>query len=571
MGEILQGKGVVAGIAIGEVVWVANDYEKWFAKYNSDSPKIENEKLEKAIQKVQADLEHNITTMQEKNMTEQAQIMQAHLLILKDPTFIDLILEKLELENSAPKALQVAIDEIAKTFEMMDDEYFRARAADIRDVGNRVLKTLLGIDELDFGSRKIILCGQDLEPSLIAAMPEENLQGIILGHGSLTSHVVIIAKAKGIPTIIGLEKFDLLENKAQVVLDGDTGEVVWHLAPTEEENYRKKLKQQEQEKEYYLNLAKKEVVTQDGHKVVVAANIGSDKDIDKALQFGCEGVGLFRSEFLFMSRSAMPNEEEQFAAYKAVVQKCGEKLCIIRTMDIGGDKSLEYLKVPPEQKPFLGWRALRNRLKRPELFLPQLKAILRAGVYGNVAIMLPMVISLNEIIEAKEFIKLAQAELDKEQVPYSKTVSIGIMVETPAAAILADKLAQHVDFFSIGTNDLAQYVLAVDRGNENISYLYNYFNPAVLKIINDVIGAAKKNNIWVGMCGEMAGDILATELLVGMGIDELSMSGSTIPKVKERITKINLTSAQTAVAKVLQFDKTEEVINYLDCKMKCDS
>ena len=566
MGEILQGKGVVAGIAIGEVVWVANDYEKWFAKYNSDSPKIENEKLEKAIQKVQADLEHNITTMQEKNMTEQAQIMQAHLLILKDPTFIDLILEKLELENSAPKALQVAIDEIAKTFEMMDDEYFRARASDIRDVGNRVLKTLLGIDELDFGSRKIILCGQDLEPSLIAAMPEENLQGIILGHGSLTSHVVIIAKAKGIPTIIGLEKFDLLENKAQVVLDGDTGEVVWHLAPTEEENYRKKLKQQEQEKEYYLNLAKKEVVTQDGHKVVVAANIGSDKDIDKALQFGCEGVGLFRSEFLFMSRSAMPNEEEQFAAYKAVVQKCGEKLCIIRTMDIGGDKSLEYLKVPPEQNPFLGWRALRISLKRPELFLPQLKAILRAGVYGNVAIMLPMVISLNEIIEAKEFIKLAQAELDKEQVPYSKTVSIGIMVETPAAAILADKLAQHVDFFSIGTNDLAQYVLAVDRGNENISYLYNYFNPAVLKIINDVIGAAKKNNIWVGMCGEMAGDILATELLVGMGIDELSMSGSTIPKVKEIITKINLTSAQTAVAKVLQFDKTEEVINYLKKK-----
>ena len=566
MAEILQGKGVVAGIAIGEVVWVANDYEKWFAKYNSDSPKIENEKLEKAIQKVQADLENNITTMQEKNMTEQAQIMQAHLLILKDPTFIDLILEKLELENSAPKALQVAIDEIAKTFEMMDDEYFRARAADIRDVGNRVLKTLLGIDELDFGSRKIILCGQDLEPSLIAAMPEENLQGIILGHGSLTSHVVIIAKAKGIPTIIGLEKFDLLENKAQVVLDGDTGEVVWHLAPTEEENYRKKLKQQEQEKEYYLNLAKKEVVTQDGHKVVVAANIGSDKDIDKALQFGCEGVGLFRSEFLFMSRSAMPNEEEQFAAYKAVVQKCGEKLCIIRTMDIGGDKSLEYLKVPPEQNPFLGWRALRISLKRPELFLPQLKAILRAGVYGNVAIMLPMVISLNEIIEAKEFIKLAQAELDKEQVPYSKTVSIGIMVETPAAAILADKLAQHVDFFSIGTNDLAQYVLAVDRGNENISYLYNYFNPAVLKIINDVIGAAKKNNIWVGMCGEMAGDILATELLVGMGIDELSMSGSTIPKVKERITKINLTSAQSLVAKVLQFDKTEEVINYLKKK-----
>ena len=566
MGEILQGKGVVAGIAIGEVVWVANDYEKWFAKYNSDSPKIENEKLEKAIQKVQADLEHNITTMQEKNMTEQAQIMQAHLLILKDPTFIDLILEKLELENSAPKALQVAIDEIAKTFEMMDDEYFRARAADIRDVGNRVLKTLLGIDELDFGSRKIILCGQDLEPSLIAAMPEENLQGIILGHGSLTSHVVIIAKAKGIPTIIGLEKFDLLENKAQVVLDGDTGEVVWHFAPTEEENYRKKLKQQEQEKEYYLNLAKKEVVTQDGHKVVVAANIGSDKDIDKALQFGCEGVGLFRSEFLFMSRSAMPNEEEQFAAYKAVVQKCGEKLCIIRTMDIGGDKSLEYLKVPPEQNPFLGWRALRISLKRPELFLPQLKAILRAGVYGNVAIMLPMVISLNEIIEAKEFIKLAQAELDKERVPYSKTVSIGIMVETPAAAILADKLAQHVDFFSIGTNDLAQYVLAVDRGNENISYLYNYFNPAVLKIINDVIGAAKKNNIWVGMCGEMAGDLLATELLVGMGIDELSMSGSTIPKVKERITKINLASAQSLVAEVLQFDKTEEVINYLKKK-----
>lgn len=563
MAEVLQGKGIVGGIAIGEVYWIVNDFEELISKYKGESINVENDKLDKAINIVKEDLEKNISMLEEKNMVDQAQIMQAHLLILQDPTFFDLIIEKLENDNSAPQAVSLAIDEIAKTFEMMEDEYFRARATDVRDVGSKILKALLGIEELDFGERKIILCGQELEPSLIASMPEKNLQGIILGHGSLTSHAVIIAKAKGIPTIIGLEDFEQLENNSKIVLDGDSGEVYKNISLLEEKEYKKKLMQHEKEKSYYLNVAKNDAKTKDGHRIHVAANIGSNKDIDKAIHFGCEGIGLFRSEFLFMSRDSMPNEDEQFEAYKEVVQKCDNKLCIIRTMDIGGDKSLAYLKVPPEQNPFLGWRALRICLKRPELFIPQLKAILRAGIYGKVAIMFPMVISLGEIIEAKKFIKLAQAELETEKKDFSKDVSIGIMVETPAAAIMAEVFAKEVDFFSIGTNDLAQYILAVDRGNENIADLYNYFNPAVLKMIHNIIKAAKKNNIWVGMCGEMAGDTLATEFLIGMGIDELSMSGGSIPRVKEKISKIEIEKAKEIAGAILSLDTTEEVVNYL--------
>ena len=563
MAEVLQGKGVGGGIAIGEVFWIVNDFEKWIGKYKSGSLKVENDKLGKIINKVQEDLEKNISMLQENKMENQAQIMQAHLMILQDHTFIDLILEKMENDNSAPQAVSLAIDEIAKTFEMMEDEYFRARATDIRDVGARVLKGLLGIDDLYFGDRKIILCGQDLEPSLIAGMSEKNLQGIILGHGSVTSHAVIIAKAKGIPAVIGLEKFEQLDNNSMIILDGDSGEVFCNISDIEEKQYKKKLAQQEKEKSHYLNVAKNDAMTKDGQRIQVAANIGSDKDIDKAIHFGCEGVGLFRSEFLFMSRDTIPNEDEQFEAYKEVVQKCSDKLCVIRTMDIGGDKSLSYLKVPPEQNPFLGWRALRICLKRPDLFIPQLKAILRAGLYGKVAIMFPMVISLDEILEAKEFIKVAQAELETENKEFAKDISIGIMVETPAAAILADVLAKQVDFFSIGTNDLAQYILAVDRGNENIAYLYNYFNPAVLKIINNIIKSAKDNNIWVGMCGEMAGDSLATELLVGMGIDELSMSGGAIPRIKDKISRIKTDRAKEIAKTILSFDTTEDVMNYL--------
>ncbi|MCI6606895.1 MAG: phosphoenolpyruvate--protein phosphotransferase, partial [Mitsuokella jalaludinii] len=377
---------------------------------------------------------------------------------------------------------------------------------------------------------------------------------------------VIIAKARAIPTIVGLNKEDRIDRIADgdhVIMDGERGEIVINPAPEDIASYDEKIKKQKELAAHYAALKDLPAVTTDGVKVDLMANIGTHMDVDNALNYGAEGVGLFRSEFVFMGRQDIPTEEDQFKAYKEAIEKCKGKLCVIRTMDIGGDKPLPYLNIPEEENPFLGYRAVRISLQRRDLFLPQLKAILRAGVYGKAAIMIPMIINVAEFKKVKEFIEEAKLELAHEGKAYSDDVQVGIMVETPAAAIMTPILAKYVDFFSIGTNDLVQYTLAVDRGNANISYLYNHFNPAVLRLVQRTITSARENGIWAGMCGEMASDPNAAVLLMAMGINELSMSAPSIPRVKEKIRSISSVKAKEILADVMTMEDGDDIRNYL--------
>ena len=487
-------------------------------------------------------------------------------MMVQDPMMADNIEQKIDELGNAPRGVLRASEEQAKMFEQMNDEYFAARAVDLRDVGKRIAKFILGVKEPEIGDEKVILCGREIEPSVIAGMPTEKIAGVLLGSGSTTAHAVIIAKARAIPTIVGLNKEDRIDKIADgdhVIIDGERGEITINPTPDEIAAYSDKIKKQQELAAHYAALKDLPAVTPDGVKVELMANIGTHMDVDNAMNYGAEGVGLFRSEFVFMGRQEIPTEEDQFKAYKEAVEKCKGKRCVIRTMDIGGDKPLPYLNIPHEDNPFLGYRAVRISLQRKDLFLPQLKAILRAGVYGKVAIMIPMIINVNEFKEVKARIEDAKAELVHEGKSYSDDVQVGIMVETPSAAVMTPVLAKYVDFFSIGTNDLVQYTLACDRGNANISYLYNHFNPSVLRLIQRTIQSARDNGIWAGMCGEMASDPYAAVLLMGMGIHELSMSAPSIPRVKEMLRKTTSVKAKEVLADVMKLEDGDEIREYL--------
>ena len=403
-----------------------------------------------------------------------------------------------------------------------------------------------------------------------SGLPTDKIAGVILGVGSTTAHAVIIAKTRAIPTVVGVgDGIAQIADGDPVILDGETGEILIRPSDEERESYNEKIKKQEELKAHYAQLKDKPAITLDGKEVELVANIGSPADADAAVKnFGATGVGLFRSEFVFMGKTDVPKEEDQFKEYKAAVEFCasvthGEGLCVIRTMDIGGDKPLPYIQVGKEENPFLGYRAIRISLQRKDLFLPQLKAILRAGVYGKAAIMFPMVINVSEFLAAKQFVEDAKMELVHEGKEFADNVQVGIMVETPAAAVMAPVLAKYVDFFSIGTNDLVQYTLAVDRGNAQIAYLYNHFNPAVLRLIQRTIESANKEGKWAGMCGEMASDPNAAIILMAMGIKELSMSAPSIPRVKERIRNITFTKAKEILDKVMEMEDGDKIKDYL--------
>jgi phosphoenolpyruvate-protein phosphotransferase (PTS system enzyme I) len=566
MPEALRGKGVISGIAIGKILLVGQSIDGYLADYKAESEEVEIAKIENALKAVAEVLCGNVKTLQEKNMPEQAAIMEAHRMMAQDPMLGDSMREKVAELGAAPRAVLAAAEESAAMFSAMEDAYFQERAVDIRDVGKRIAKYILGVKEPELGDGAVILCGQEIEPSVIANIPTEKIGGVILGQGSTTCHAVIIAKARAIPTVAGLgDKIDQIKDGDQVAIDGETGEIV--ISPSAEilETYKEKLKKQLELKARYAELAPLPAETTDGVRVELMANIGTHMDVDAALTYGCEGVGLFRSEFVFMGREDIPTEEDQFKAYKSAVEKCQGNLCVIRTMDIGGDKPLAYLDIPKEENPFLGWRAIRISLMRPDLFMPQVKAILRAGVFGKAAMMLPMVINVSEVKQVKEIIKQAKVELAHEGKAFSDTVQVGIMVETPAAAVMTPILAKHVDFFSIGTNDLVQYTLAVDRVNHNVSYLYDHFNPAVLRLIQRTIQSARDNGIWAGMCGEMASDPYAAVLLLGMGITELSMSAPAIPRVKEKIRSITSAQAKAVLDAVMELEDGKDIKEYL-CK-----
>ena len=566
MAEIIRGKGVISGIAMGKIMLAGQNLDGYLVNYEPEDKETEKQKAKDALTAVAEILRESIEKLKSKDMKEQAAIMEAHRMMVQDPMMADNIMAKIDELGNAPQGVLKAAEEQAVMFEQMEDEYFAARAVDLRDVGKRVAKYILGVKEPEIGDEKVILCGREIEPSVIAGMETEKIAGVLLGSGSTTAHAVIIAKARAIPTIVGLNKEDRIDRIADgdhVIMDGERGEIVINPAPEDIASYDEKIKKQKELAEHYAALKDLPAVTTDGVKVDLMANIGTHMDVDNALNYGAEGVGLFRSEFVFMGRQDIPTEEDQFKAYKEAIEKCKGKLCVIRTMDIGGDKPLPYLNIPEEENPFLGYRAVRISLQRRDLFLPQLKAILRAGVYGKAAIMIPMIINVAEFKKVKEFIEEAKLELAHEVKAYSDDVQVGIMVETPAAAIMTPVLAKYVDFFSIGTNDLVQYTLAVDRGNANISYLYNHFNPAVLRLVQRTITSARENGIWAGMCGEMASDPNAAVLLMAMGINELSMSAPSIPRVKEKIRSISSVKAKEILADVMTMEDGDDIRNYL--------
>ena len=565
MAVTIRGKGVISGIAVGKIMLAGQNLDGYLVNYQPGSVDEEKNKAEGALTAVADILSESVERMQKnEDQKEQAAIMEAHRMMVQDPALHDSIISKIEELGNAPQSVLKAAEEQAAMFESMEDEYFAARAVDLRDVGKRIAKYILGVKEPEIGEEKVILCGQEVEPSVIAGMPTEQIAGVLLGAGSTTAHAVIIAKARAIPTVVGLgEKLEAISDGDHVIVDGEQGEIVINPNEAERASYNEKIQKQKELAAHYAQLKDLEAVTTDGVKVELMANIGSHMDVDNALTYGAQGVGLFRSEFVFMGREDIPNEEDQFKAYKEAIEKCKGNLCVIRTMDIGGDKPLPYLNIPKEENPFLGFRAVRISLKRRDLFLPQLKAILRAGVYGKAAIMVPMVINVAEFKKVKEFIEEAKLELEHEGKAYSNSVQVGIMVETPAAAVMTPVLAKYVDFFSIGTNDLVQYTLACDRGNASISDLYNHFNPAVLSLIQRTITSARENGIWAGMCGEMASDPNAAVLLLGMGINELSMSAPSIPRVKEKIRSISSIKAKEILADVMKMEDGDEIKAYL--------
>ena len=564
MAETIRGKGVISGIAVGKVMLAGQNLDGYLAAYKPGSLTEEQGKAESALIAVTETLLATIERLRKEGQAEQSAILEAHRMMVQDPMMAENIKGKIEVCGSAPQGILEAANEQAQVFEQMEDEYFSARAVDLRDVGKRIAKYVLGVKEPEIGLGQIVLCGEEIEPSVVAGMPTEQIAGVILGSGSATSHVVIIAKARAIPTVLGIgDKINLIHDEDEIILDGSRGDII--IRPTEEERllYQDKIEEQKKLAAHYAALKDLPAVTKDGVRIELTANIGTHMDVDNALTYGAEGVGLFRSEFVFMGSTTIPTEEDQFKAYRAAVEKCGDHICVIRTMDIGGDKPLPYLNIDPEENPFLGYRALRISLDRHDLFLPQIKAILRAGLYGKAAMMVPMVISVSEIQRVQKLVEQAKVELTHEGKEYSDDVQVGIMVETPAAAVVSPLLSQYVDFFSIGTNDLIQYTLAVDRGNAQIAHLYNPFNPAVLRLIQRTIQSARERGIWAGMCGEMASDPYAAVILLGMGITELSMSAPSIPRVKEMIRSVTSTQAKELLADVMKMEHGVDIRAYL--------
>ena len=494
---------------------------------------------------------------------EKAAIFEGHLMILEDEELEEEIIDYLRSNHvNAAVATNVVIDQQVAILSEIDDEYLKERAGDIRDIGNRLIKNILGMHIVDLGeiNEEVILVAYDLTPSETAQLNLDKVLGFVTDIGGRTSHTSIMARSLELPAIVGTNNVTELVNTGDfLILDALNNAV--YVNPSQDEIQRLKTLQAKlaEEKAELAKLKDLPALTLDGHRVDVVANIGTIRDIEGAERNGAEGVGLYRTEFLFMDRDQLPTEEEQFIAYKDVVEAMNGNLVILRTMDIGGDKELPYLDLPKEMNPFLGWRAIRIALDRRKILNAQLRAVLRASAYGKLAVMFPMIISVEEIRELKSVIEELKVELRNEGKAFDENIQIGVMVETPSAAVNAKFLAKEVDFFSIGTNDLTQYTLAVDRGNELISHLYNPMSPSVLSLIKQVIDASHAEGKWTGMCGELAGDERATVLLLGMGLDEFSMSAISVPRIKKLIRNVNYQDAKLLAEKALQQPTAAEI------------
>ena len=494
---------------------------------------------------------------------EKAAIFEGHLMLLEDEELEEEIVGYINDNlSTADVAASKVIDQQVAVLSEIDDEYLKERAGDMRDIGNRLLRNILGMHIVDLGdiSEESILVAYDLTPSETAQLNLEKVLGFITDIGGRTSHTSIMARSLELPAIVGTNDVTARVNTGDyLILDAVNNRV--YVNPTQAEIDELKTLEAKlaEEKAELAKLKDLPAVTLDGHKVEVVANIGTIRDCEGAHRNGAEGVGLYRTEFLFMDRDQLPSEEEQFIAYKEVVEAMEGRLVVLRTMDIGGDKELPYLNLPKEMNPFLGWRAIRIALDRREILRAQLRAVLRASAFGKLAVMFPMIISVEEIRELKSVLETLKAELRAEGKAFDENIQVGVMVETPSAAVNAKFLAKEVDFFSIGTNDLTQYTLAVDRGNELISHLYNPMSPSVLGLIKQVIDASHAEGKWTGMCGELAGDERATLLLLGMGLDEFSMSAISVPHIKKLVRHVSYQEAKALADEALQKPTAAEI------------
>lgn len=499
---------------------------------------------------------------------DKAAVFEAHLLILDDPEFMGTV--KTDIESkviNAEYAFKETSDMFISMFEAMDNEYMKERAADIRDVSKRILAHLLGVDlpNPSLIDEEVIVIAEDLTPSDTAQLNKKYVKGFATNIGGRTSHSAIMARSLEIPAVVGTSSItEDVKNGDVLILDGLDGVVLVNPDEATTAEYKEKHAKFEAQKAEWAKLVTEKSVTKDGHEVILAANIGTPADLEGVKNNGGEAVGLYRTEFLYMGRDQLPTEDEQFEAYKAVLEGMGDKPVVVRTLDIGGDKELPYLDLPKEMNPFLGFRAIRLCLEEKDLFRTQLRALLRASVYGKLCVMFPMIATVQEFRAAKALFLEEKEKLVAEGVAVSNDIELGIMVEIPSTAVIADIFAKEVDFFSIGTNDLIQYTMAADRMSEKVSYLYQPYNPAILRLVKNVIEASHKEGKWTGMCGEMAGDSLAIPLLLGMGLDEFSMSATSILQARSQIKNLTLAEMKELVEKAVMCAMTEEVLALIE-------
>lgn len=563
--------GILAspGIAFGKALLLQeDDIVLNTQKITADQVDSEVQRFFDARDKSAAQLEIVKQKALETFGEEKEAIFEGHIMLLEDEELEEEILTLIKDEHMhADNAIHSVIEEQAIALESLDDEYLKERATDIRDIGTRFVKNTLGINIVSLADidEEVILVAYDLTPSETAQINLDYVLGFACDIGGRTSHTSIMARSLELPAIVGTNDITKKVNNGDtLILDAMNNKIIINPSDAELAEAKKVRDDFIAEKEELAKLKDLPAITLDGHHVEIGGNIGTVKDCEGINRNGGECVGLYRTEFLFMDRDALPTEDEQYQAYKEVAEAMGDKSIIIRTMDIGGDKDLPYMDLPQEMNPFLGWRAVRISLDRREILKDQLRGILRASAHGKLRIMFPMIISVEEIRELKSAIEEYKAELREEGIAFDESIEIGVMVETPAAAAIAHHLAKEVAFFSIGTNDLTQYTLAVDRGNELISHLYNPLSPAVLTVIKQVIDASHKEGKWTGMCGELAGDERATLLLLGMGLDEFSMSGISIPKVKKIIRNANFAEVKVMADEALQMATAAEIEAHVD-------
>ncbi len=572
MSKLIKGIAASDGVAIAKA-YLLVEPDLTFDK-NEKVTDVEGEvaKFNSAIEASKVELTKIRNNAEVQLGADKAAIFDAHLLVLDDPELIQPIQDKIKNENAnAATALTDVTTQFVTIFESMDNEYMKERAADIRDVSKRVLSHILGVElpNPSMIDESVVIVGNDLTPSDTAQLNKEFVQGFATNIGGRTSHSAIMSRSLEIPAIVGIKSITQeVKQGDMIIVDGLNGDVI--VNPTEDEliAYQDKRERYFADKKELQKLRDADTVTVDGVHAELAANIGTPNDLPGVIENGAQGIGLYRTEFLYMGRDQMPTEEEQFEAYKEVLEAMNGKRVVVRTLDIGGDKELSYLNLPEEMNPFLGYRAIRLCLAQQDIFRPQLRALLRASVYGKLNIMFPMVATINEFREAKAILLEEKENLKNEGHDISDDIELGIMVEIPATAALADVFAKEVDFFSIGTNDLIQYTLAADRMSERVSYLYQPYNPSILRLVKQVIEASHKEGKWTGMCGEMAGDETAIPLLLGLGLDEFSMSATSILKARRQINGLSKNEMTELANRAVDCATQEEVIELVNNYVK---